>query len=221
MKKSQATEEGYLGLFILFAMSLLFSLVFWIAQLKIVGNSYRLYMKFEDASGIYTGTLVKFRGSPIGKVISTLQRNSDVLAAVEIHPATVVIPQNSIVEANQSGLLSETVIDLIPLCHIKMSPKDNSLYNPLPISNKCNSNVIMCHGDYIQGEKGINYDDLVRATTRLSQRFDDPDLHDDMVKAVKSTSNLAENLTELSYEITSIMRIIRSQIENLVNKELS
>nr|WDA98837.1 ORF193 [Sciadococcus taiwanensis] len=213
MKKSRKIVEGYLGLFIILGASLFFFVIFWITQLKLIGKSYRIYIEFNNAAGVHPGTLVRYKGSSIGKVTSLFYKNNNILTAVEIRPTTIIVPKNSFVEANQSGLLSETIIDITPLNNFNYLSKNSTSINPL--SKHCNNDIIICNESYIKGYKGLNYDDLVRATTRISQRFDDPNLFENFNLLLQNTIDLTDNLAQLSNELNSIMQIIKSQIEDI------
>ena len=72
------------------------------------------------------------------------------------------------IETTQTGLLNDSVIDIIPLNVFV------DYLNISPVSFSCDSSKIVCNNSYVLGDRGLNYDDLVRSTTRISQRFDDP-----------------------------------------------
>ncbi|TXG48570.1 hypothetical protein EZV62_024445 [Acer yangbiense] len=66
------------------------------------------------ASGICTGTPVRIRGVTVGNVIRVNPSLKSIEAVVEVEDCKIIIPQNSLVEVNQSGLLMETLIDITP-----------------------------------------------------------------------------------------------------------
>nr|YP_009509233.1 hypothetical protein [Gracilaria vermiculophylla]AXI96883.1 hypothetical protein [Gracilaria vermiculophylla]QXU75096.1 hypothetical protein [Gracilaria vermiculophylla]WDZ67988.1 hypothetical protein [Gracilaria vermiculophylla] len=112
------------------------------------------------------------RGISIGYVNKIQIKYNYVLAKVSINLSSILIPKNSLVETTQTGLLNDTVIDITPLENINIQDTKN-----LDVFTKaCAKSMFLCHYDYIKGERGLNYDDLVRAATRISQRFDDPRL---------------------------------------------
>lgn len=51
---------------------------------------------------------------PVGGVLSVQPSLERVDVLVEIKDATTVIPRNSMIEANQSGLIAEPLIDITP-----------------------------------------------------------------------------------------------------------
>nr|YP_010198943.1 hypothetical protein LK147_pgp148 [Hydropuntia urvillei]UAD88392.1 hypothetical protein [Hydropuntia urvillei] len=110
------------------------------------------------------------RGVNVGYVHRVHIRYNYVLIKVNISLSSILIPKNSLVETTQTGLLNNTVIDITPL--------HKTLYKNFRnfdvFSKTCIKSPFLCHYDYIRGERGLNYDDLVRAATRISQRLDDP-----------------------------------------------
>ena len=57
---------------------------------------------------------VQIRGVPVGSVLSVQPSLQQVNVLVEIKEPTTVIPRNSLIEANQSGLIAESLIDITP-----------------------------------------------------------------------------------------------------------
>ena len=141
------------------------------ACLKYRNSDYSFFIEFNDAQGIKLGTPIRLRGVEIGSVQNIKLKFNCVLVAAKINSNNIVISKNSIVETNQTGLLNESVVDITPLDVLQLK-KDNKSNNP--VSSFCDSSSIICNNMYIIGDRGLNYDDLVRSTTRISQRFDDP-----------------------------------------------
>ena len=94
------------------------------------------------------------------------------LVIAYINSTKILIPKESIIETNQTSLFNNTTIDIVPL--ISHNKSNSQLINVL--DKECNKSIFLCNNQYILGHRGLNYDDLVRATTRIVQRFDDPRL---------------------------------------------
>ena len=71
-------------------------------------------IEFPVACGISVGTPVRIRGVPVGGVLGVQPSLERVDVLVEIRDASTVIPRNSLVEANQSGLIAEPLVDITP-----------------------------------------------------------------------------------------------------------
>ncbi len=57
---------------------------------------------------------LQIRGVPVGSVLSVQPSLERVNVLAEIKDVTTVIPRNSLIEANQSGLIAEPLIDITP-----------------------------------------------------------------------------------------------------------
>lgn len=58
--------------------------------------------------------VMQIRGVPVGSVLSVQPSLEQVNVLVEVKEPTTVIPRNSLIEANQSGLIAESLIDITP-----------------------------------------------------------------------------------------------------------
>eukprot|EP00854_Cymbomonas_tetramitiformis_P031710 gene31710-39970_t len=80
--------------------------------------------------------------------------------------ASIVIPRNASVEANQSGLIMETIIDITPKIPI---PE----YEYGPLHPQCGEEkAVVCNRDRIMGETGYSIDALVAVCTKLAREMD-------------------------------------------------
>lgn len=71
---------------------------------------------------------MQIRGVPVGSVLSVQPSLEQVNVLVEVKEPTTVIPRNSLIEANQSGLIAESLIDITPQLPIPdYKVRDNSL----------------------------------------------------------------------------------------------
>nr|YP_009314070.1 Hypothetical protein ycf22 [Izziella formosana]SCW22324.1 Hypothetical protein ycf22 [Izziella formosana] len=186
-------------LFLLFVI--LFSLGSWFSiNHKSLKKGYSVFIEFNHAYGIKPGSPVRLRGLPVGSVVQISNELNSVVVLVKFHSVSLIIPRNSIIEASQTGLLNDSVVDIIPIGSVVSSNGINNVLNPL--ASDCNHEHIFCHLSYVTGDRGLNYDDLIRATTRISQRFDDPRFFNlfymFLHNSVEITDYFAEALVDLS-----------------------
>lgn len=153
---------------VIFIFSFLF--LYFIYLKRRTDSTYSFFIEFNNANGLVIGTPIRMRGVIIGSINKIQLKLNCVLALATINSDNIIISKSSLIETTQTGLLNESVIDIIPLEHLILKIKNG------PLSPYCDSSSILCHNMYILGERGLNYDDLVRSTTRISQRFDDPRL---------------------------------------------
>nr|YP_010198359.1 hypothetical protein LK148_pgp151 [Gracilaria pachydermatica]UAD86775.1 hypothetical protein [Gracilaria pachydermatica] len=144
------------------------------------------------------------RGVNIGYVNKIQVKYNYVLIKVNINMSSVLIPKNSLVETTQTGLLNDTVVDITPLHNISSLDIENTNV----FARSCVKSLFLCHYDYIKGERGLNYDDLVRAATRISQRFDDPILFNLVNILLQNTIYISNELIELTDSIVDTAILI-------------
>jgi len=204
------TKKEFLGACFLGIITL-FSVSIWhVINRTSKNKSYKVFVEFDNAYGIQEGTSVRLRGLPIGKVVGIHQSVSSILTSIEVQSCHTIIPKTSLIETNQTGLLNDTIIDVVPLN--APGQKYTSLQEG-PLSKTCDNTQIICHLNYLQGERGLNYDDLIRATTRISQRFDDPELFYGLYYLIGNMLKLSSNLVDCTEYIASISYFFRLQLE--------
>nr|YP_009392842.1 hypothetical protein [Caloglossa intermedia]ARW61404.1 hypothetical protein [Caloglossa intermedia] len=162
-------------------------------------QGYSLFIEFSNAYGIKKGTDIYFRGIQIGSIKSVYIKINSVIAIAHINSYNILIPKNSLVETNQTGLFNDTIIDIVPLTKLEFDRNSVNVF-----ATSCLKSNFLCHHHYLKGCRGLNYDDLIRAATRVSQRFDDPrffslfyiflqnniDISDEILDILSSASNL-------------------------------
>ncbi|ASN78844.1 Ycf22 (chloroplast) [Porphyra umbilicalis] len=204
------TKKEFLGVCFLGIVTL-FSVSIWhVINRSSKNKSYKVFVEFDSAYGIQEGTSVRLRGLPVGKVVGINQSLSTILTSIEIQSCNTIIPKASLIETNQTGLLNDTIIDIVPL---NIADQEYISLKEGPLSKTCNSTQIICHLNYLQGERGLNYDDLIRATTRISQRFDDPELFYGLYYMIGNILKLSSNLVDCTEHLASISHFFRLQLE--------
>lgn len=185
--------------FIFFTISLCLVINF-----QVVRKSYSVFIEFHNAHGIKKGTQVRIRGINIGSVKNVKIAYNSIIVLAHLQSSEILIPKNSIIETNQTGLLNESVIDIIPLENIKT----NHTVDINPFSSKCLKSKFICHLSYLEGDRGLNYDDLVRATTRISQRFDDPRFFNLFYIFLQNSIDVSDSILDLTIDVSDIIAIV-------------
>nr|WMP11788.1 Ycf22 [Laurencia australis]WMP11999.1 Ycf22 [Laurencia australis] len=163
-------------------------------------------MEFSSAYGLKKGTNVNFKGVTIGYVCNISVKPNKVVVLIHVNSSDTLIPKNSLVEANQVGLFNDVVVDVTLLDNFYSL----EYHNVNPSSLHCLRSSFICSNFYVKGYKGLNYDDLVRATTRISQRFDDP-------RFFGLFYMLLQNSIDISNEITYLINYTSYLFFNLTN----
>lgn len=101
---------------------------------------------------------------------------------VELSDTGIVVPRNALVEVNQSGLISETLIDVTPRL-----PLPKPTVGPLDPACPAEG-IIVCDRERIKGEQGVSLDELVGICTKIARQMD--------ALGVDRMAGMAERLSE-------------------------
>ena len=151
------------------------------------------------------------RGVNIGYVRSLKINPNSVLVSIYITSSNILIPKNSIIETSQTSLFNNTIIDIIPL-------EKNFIndWNDINVFKQdCYKSPVLCHHQYVVGERGLNYDDLIRATTRIAQRFDDPRLFHLCYLFLQNSLEISDDFIDISNNIMKLFEIFCSSLKYL------
>ncbi|KAG6607193.1 Protein TRIGALACTOSYLDIACYLGLYCEROL 2, chloroplastic, partial [Cucurbita argyrosperma subsp. sororia] len=161
--------EGGVGLFLVSGAILLTLSLAWLRgfQLRSKFRKYLAVFEFAQACGISTGTPVRIRGVTVGNVIRINPSLRCIETVVELEDDKIIVPRNSLVEVNQSGLLMETVIDITPRNPIPVPSAG-------PLDSECiKEGLILCDKQKMKGHQGVSLDELVGIFTRLGREAEE------------------------------------------------
>jgi ABC-type transporter Mla subunit MlaD len=144
------------------------------------------------ACGISVGTPVRVRGVQVGTVLAVTPSLERVDVVAEIADAALtVVPRNSVVEANQSGLIAEPLVDItpqLPVPQFEAGPLDG---------DACEAEkAIVCDGGRLRGQQGVALDDLVYVMTKMARQMDGDGL-DKVFLAAEAATAAVEEATPL------------------------
>nr|YP_009393267.1 hypothetical protein [Symphyocladiella dendroidea]ARW61829.1 hypothetical protein [Symphyocladiella dendroidea] len=174
-------------------------------------RGYFLFIEFNDAYGLKEGTSVNLRGVKIGYVRRITIHLNKVVVLLNIKTQNILIHKNSIFQATQVGLFNDIVVTITPLDYIK----SHNFMSKFILSRDCKFLSAICPNSYVKGYKGINYDDLIRATTRISQRFDDPRFFNLFYLLLKNVINISDELFLLIND-SSVLLYLCFELMNLI-----
>jgi phospholipid/cholesterol/gamma-HCH transport system substrate-binding protein len=190
--QSRAVREGSVGLLLLLGFGIVVGSIAWLRGANL-GGTYSLAVELPDALGLDAGSPVKYRGVKVGRVRSLSPQVNGVIAKIEIAPASLTIPRANTVSVTQSGFIGQVELSIQPT--EKLSNASTSLS---PFEPNCDASVIVCDGDRLSGSVGTNFDELIRATTRLATILGDSQIIDTANTTLKTFSTTARDLSILS-----------------------
>ena len=209
--RSRTIREGSVGLLILFGLILFGGIFIWLRDFKVGQQSYNITIAFSDANRVIAGSPVRYRGVNVGEVVSITPNANGVNIEVKINRVDLSIPrENLLVEANQSGLIGETSIDIYPQVELA---SDQLGINPL--SEDCNSQIVVCENDTINGKVGASIDVLIRNTAEAAELISDPELFDNLKDVAQSATDAAQGIAEVSRELSAISGDVSEQLRVL------
>ncbi|MBD2463843.1 MCE family protein [Oscillatoria sp. FACHB-1407] len=198
--RSRTIREGSVGLLILLGLGLFGLMVIWIRGLNPGNRSYRFIVEFANVGGMRAGAPVRYRGVNVGKITSIMPGSNVVDVEIEITPANLLIPRDATVEANQAGLIGETAVDITPVSVLPAEIDTN------PLAADCAGSPIICDGDRLEGLVGVNFNELISATVRLTNLVTDPEFFGEIRTLARNTSDAAAGVATLSREVTRLTR---------------
>jgi hypothetical protein len=203
--------EGGVGLFIITGVALSFVIWGWIQGLLNFArkNSYQAFIEFPVACGIQVGTNVRIRGVKAGSVLSVQPSLEKVDVLVEMDDKNVPIPRNSLIEANQSGLIAETIIDITPAIPIPVAQWG-------PLDSGCEGEgLIVCDRGKIKGHPGVSMDELVGICTKLAREMERQDGMHKMFDTTETAQKLMTTLQPLLREAAQIAQELRPMMQGV------
>ncbi|XVF84356.1 hypothetical protein PTKIN_Ptkin17bG0030400 [Pterospermum kingtungense] len=195
--------EGGVGLFLVSGTVLLALSLAWLRgfQIRSKFRKYLAVFEFAQASGICTGTPVRIRGVTVGNVVRVNPSLKSIEAVVEVEDDKIIIPRNSLIEVNQSGLLMETLIDITPRNPIP-SPSVG------PLDADCHKEgLIVCDRQKIKGQQGVSLDALVGIVTRLAREMEEI--------GIANTYSLAERVAAVIEDAKPLLTKIEAMVEDV------
>ncbi len=210
--RARTIREGSVGLLILFGIGLFVGLVLWLRGFNPNNRPYRLIAKFEDAMGIQVGTPVMYRGVPVGRVLSIMPLSNSVELELEITQRDLRMPNEVLVETVESGLIGEMSIEISPLEELASSAAELS-----PSGSDCDSDVILCDGDYLDGKVGPSYEALLRSAGEVADLLADPELIAQLKTVLTTVASTTEQASILAKEATELAKTARGEIVPLAD----
>ncbi|MEG3903751.1 MlaD family protein [Microcoleus sp. B4-C5] len=207
--RSRTVREGSVGFLILVGIGLFGGLVLWLRGVQVGNRSYKFAVEFASAQGMQIGTPIRYRGVAVGKITALQPGSNGVDVTLEIAPGTLVIPRDVTIEANKSGLIGESSIDITP-----NSILPESLLTANPVSADCPPEII-CQNSRLKGQAGVTIDELIKSTVRLANFYTDPALFNNIKSLAENTANTAKGAAKLTQDLSNLTQTAQAEIKNL------
>ncbi|MDF5707813.1 MAG: MlaD family protein [Nostoc sp. S4] len=200
-------REGSVGLLLLAGLGVFGIIFLWLSKFTIARGSYKAIVEFANAGGMQKGTPVRYRGFKVGSISQIRPGANAIDVEIEILQKNLIIPRNVVIEANQSGLISESVIDITPKATL---PTEVAIAKPL--DKNCDSSLIVCNGSRLKGQLGISVDELIRSSTELTNVYKDPKFSKNVNGVLEATTVAANSFTDLSQDLKGLSKSLQQQL---------
>ena len=200
-------RDGALGLFIIGGVVALGGALLWLRGLQLNGSKFIFTIKIPDASGLNTGSVVRFRGVEVGRVTALTPRTEGVDVQVSIENSKLIIPKQSVAETNQSSFLGNINIDILP-------PKEKLAIDPKlnPLSKDCNSELIICQGGEVAGSQGVSFIALLKDSRATLRKINDQNLVDNLNETLASAKTTARSIQKLTDSADRLVSTFGTQV---------
>lgn len=208
--RARTIREGSVGLLILVGLFLFGGLILWLRGLNPGNRTFKVFIEFADVGGMQEGAIVRYRGVTVGRITGIRPGPNGVEVEAQISPANLIIPRDVIVEANQSGLIGES--------YVEIRPRENlteQQVSATPLDKDCNDNLIVCDRSRLQGSIGASPDQLVRYSIRFAETYSDPQFFAKLNKIADNTAEATAEVTKLTREFSQLTRLARQEIGSL------
>ncbi len=209
--QSKPLREGALGLLILVGVVMCGGIFVWLRGLR-TGDVFTFKIKFGDASGVDVGSIVRYRGVQVGRVLSLQAESGNVNVTVSIDNAKLAIPRQSAVETNQTGFISTTTIDIRPQSILPASTP-----NIDPIAANCNTKLIVCQGNTIDGTTGVSLTQLMRESSMAFRKINDDQMISNLNTTLITANEALGSFKKLSDSANDVVGKVSAPIEQFGN----
>lgn len=206
--RSRTLREGSVGLLILLGLATFGGIFLWLRGFSVGKNSYQAIIEFSDIAGMQEGAPVRYRGVQVGNISKIAPGSNGVEVTIDISPANLKIPRELLIEANQSGLIGETSIDIRPLNRVPIIAG-----TPNPLDPNCETqNFIVCNDTRLKGQIGVSLYDLLRNTTILAEAYSNPKFVANLNTTTQNAALAASEIAKLSREFTLLSGDLRREL---------
>jgi phospholipid/cholesterol/gamma-HCH transport system substrate-binding protein len=178
----------------------------WIRGLNPANRSFKIFIEFANSAGLQDGAAVRYRGVTVGKIVGIRPQPNKVEVEADLSPADLIIPSKVIAQVNQSGLISQSAIELVPTVQL------TGTVAAKPLDQNCNPAVILCNNARLPGEAGVSVDELVRASVKFANTYTDPAFFKNVNSVVQNTSEAASEITRLAKEFNLLTQSARQEL---------
>ncbi len=167
---------------------------FWLRGVKLSSKNWYLFAEFNNASGLSKKSPVTFRGILVGSIEDILFTNESIKAKIVLNNPDIILPKPAFARVVTNSFLGGDVQVALETSE-KIIPKNTAK----AISEKCDSELIICQGDTITGKKLSSLSNITNRINQLLKESNQENLIENIIKSIDQFDTTQENLDELIY----------------------
>ena len=135
---------------------------FWLRGVRLSSKNWHLFAEFNNASGLSKKSPVTYRGILVGSIEDILFTNESIKAKIVLNNPDIILPRPTFARVVTNSFLGGDV-------QVALETSEKSLPKNIekPISEKCDTKLIICQGDTITGKQPVSYTHLTLPTKRI------------------------------------------------------
>ena len=192
MRKS--LRDSIVGFSLLGGILIFTSFSFWIRGVKISSKNWHLFAEFNNASGLSKKSPVTYRGILVGSIEDILFTNDSIKAKIVLNKPNIILPKPAFAKVVTNSFLGGDVQVALETSE-KTIPKNT----PNPISEKCDSKLIICEGDTITGKQLSSLSNITNKISQILKISNQENLIENIVDSIDQFDKTQENLDELIF----------------------
>ena len=165
---------------------------FWLRGVRLSSKNWYLFAEFKNASGLSKKSPVTYRGILVGSVEDILFTNESIKAKIVLNNPDIILPKPAFAKVVTNSFLGGDVQVALETSQ-KIIPKNAGR----AISEKCNSELIICQGDTITGRQLSSLSNITNTISQLLKESNQENLIENIVNSIDQFDKTQENLDEL------------------------
>ena len=167
---------------------------FWLRGVRLSSKNWHLFAEFKNASGLSKKSPVTYRGILVGSIEDILFTNETIKAKIVLNNPEIILPRPAFARVVTNSFLGGDVQVALETSE-KVMPKNIAK----PISEKCDTKLIVCQGDIISGKQLSSLSNITNTLSKLLKESNQENLIENVVNSIDQFDRTQENLDELIY----------------------
>ncbi len=167
---------------------------FWLRGVKLSSKNWHLFAEFNNASGLSKKSPVTYRGILVGSIEDILFTNETIKAKIVLNNPEIILTRPTFARVVTNSFLGGDV-----QVALETSEKEIPKNIAKPISDECDTKLIVCQGDIISGKQLSSLSNITSTLNKLLKESNQENLIENVVNSIDQFDRTQENLDELIF----------------------